>query len=149
MRGLPGIPYAVPFLNIIMLVKQSKNSFIRIYDNGKLGYINNQLTRLDRSYDENGAIFLSELSRCPKDINDIFTNLLSIYSDVDKETLESDFSDFILDLESHKFVVTGDSLEEIEKKDVSFSYSFEKPGKSTYDYTQITKQSVDKTSENF
>lgn len=132
-----------------MLVKQSKNSFIRIYDNGILGYINNQLTRLDRSYDENGAVFLSELSRNPRNINDIISNLLSIYTDVDRKELEDDFSDFIQDLENHQFVITGGSPEELEKKDITFSYSFEKPGKSAYDYTQITKQSVDKTSENF
>ena len=42
-----------------MLIRLSKNSFTRIYDDGTLGYITNQLTRHDRTYTESGAVFLS------------------------------------------------------------------------------------------
>ena len=38
-----------------MLVKQSKNTFIRFFDNK--GYITNQMTRKDRLYNETGADF--------------------------------------------------------------------------------------------
>ena len=53
----------------IMLVRQSKNTFIRVYD--KVGYITNQLTRYDRSYNETGADFLSKISREPQEIEKI------------------------------------------------------------------------------
>lgn len=46
-----------------MLVRLSKNSFVRLYDDGEIGYITNQLTRHDRTYDSVGADFLSVLSR--------------------------------------------------------------------------------------
>ena len=43
-----------------MLVRQSKNSYIRCTD--KYGYINDQLTRQDRVYDEIGALFLKQIT---------------------------------------------------------------------------------------
>lgn len=47
-----------------MLVRQSKNTFIRFFDNK--GYITNQMTRKDRLYNETGADFLRMISREPK-----------------------------------------------------------------------------------
>lgn len=109
-----------------MLVKQSKNAFIRIYDEGNFAYINNQMTRHDRSYDENGAIFLSAISRNPQPIDVIVEKIASIYN-VPQQTLYSDVLDFITELEYHNFVVTGDSIEELENKDITFSYNIENP----------------------
>ena len=56
-----------------MLVRQSKNTFIRSYF-GK-GYISNQLTRFDRIYNETGADFLSEISRTPQNVDSILDRL--------------------------------------------------------------------------
>ncbi len=132
-----------------MFIKQSKNSFIRIYDNGKLGYINNQLTKYDRTYDESGAVFLSQLSRQPKLIDQIVDNLSSIYPDVEKNTLKKDFVEFVNDLVNHLFIVMGDSKEELDKKDISFSYSLENP-KTLIDYfPQHTIQEVKRNTEEY
>ena len=62
-----------------MLVRQSKNTFIRLYDN--VGYITNQLTRYDRSYNETGADFLSKISREPQEIENIILELYNLYGD--------------------------------------------------------------------
>ena len=56
----------------IMLVRQTKNTFIRYYDSK--GYITNQMTRYDRLYNETGADFLHTLSRKAQDINVILAN---------------------------------------------------------------------------
>lgn len=109
-----------------MLVKQSKNAFIRIYDKGKFAYINNQLTRHDRSYDENGACFLSVITRAPQSIDDIVGKIASIYG-VPRQTIYTDVLEFVKELEFHEFVVTGDSVEELEDKDISFSYDIDNP----------------------
>ena len=50
-----------------MFVKLSKNSFVRIYDNGELGYITNQLTRHDAMFTDAGVDFLAALTRYPQD----------------------------------------------------------------------------------
>ena len=106
-----------------MLVRQSKNSFIRIYDNCELGYISNQLTKYDRTYNESGAVFLSQISRQPKDIRTIVDNISSIYSEVDSRTIANDFMSFVEELSESQFVVMGESLEELDQKDLAFSYS--------------------------
>lgn len=109
-----------------MLIRQSKNSFIRIYDNGILGYITNQLTRHDRTYIESGADFLSQITREPKDIESIVADLTKIY-DADIETIRTDFMDLAQDLAYHKFVVVGETTDELDAQDLEFSYANGKP----------------------
>ena len=103
-----------------MLVRQCKNTFIRHYDGE--GYITNQMTRHDRSYNETGSDFLKELSREPKDVEEIVDHLVSIYN-APREELKADFVDFIQDLADHLFVVIGETPKELDAKDLDFSYS--------------------------
>ena len=132
-----------------MLVRQSKNSFIRIYDNCELGYISNQLTKYDRTYNESGAVFLSQISRQPKDVRTIVDSILSIYSEVDSKTIANDFMSFVEELSESQFVVTGESIEELEQKDLTFSYSLNNPKTFTDYYPQKTKQKVKSDTEEF
>ena len=132
-----------------MLVRQSKNSFIRIYDNCELGYISNQLTKYDRTYNESGAVFLSQISRQPKDLKTIVDNISSIYSEVDSNTIANDFMSFIEELSESQFVVMGESLEELDQKDLAFSYSSNSPKTFTDYYPQKTKQKVQRDTEEF
>lgn len=132
-----------------MYIRQSKNSFIRLYDEGKLGYINNQLTMHDRTYNENGADFLAQISRHPKTIEEIVNGLASIYADVDKGIIKNDFIEFARDLADHQFVVMGESEKELEEKDISFCYSMDNPKTFTDYYPQQTKQKTKRDTEVF
>lgn len=131
-----------------MIIRQSKNSFIRIYDEGKIGYINNQLTRHDRTYNESGADFLAQITREPKSVDSIVENLSAIYN-TDKDTLRNDFMEFARDLSDHKFVVMGETIDELEAADLDFSYAMGDPKTLADDFTQDTKQQVDKTTQDF
>lgn len=130
-----------------MLVRQSKNTFIRCTDN--YGYITNQLTYHDRSYDDIGADFLKEINRKPQNVDDIVERLYKNYFDVDIVTLKADFIDFIIDLVDSKFLVVGDSEEEIDKKDIDFSYKLENPKTLAYDFTQNTNQEINENTQDF
>lgn len=131
-----------------MLVRQSKNTFIRIYDN--VGYITNQLTRYDRSYNETGADFLSKISREPKEIEHIIKELLELYGDsVTINKLRSDFNRFVIDLEKCYFLVTGITVEECDKKDIDFSYSLGNMKTKIYDFTQEIEKDVNKSTEDY
>ena len=132
-----------------MLTRQSKNSYIRIYDGGKLGYITNQLTRHDRTYDETGADFLSQISRQPQDVQLLVDNLCKQYEDAKREEVEKDFMDFVNDLVEHKFLVKGDTPEDLDEADLDFSYSMENPKTLADDFTQKTKEQADKTTQEF
>ena len=131
----------------IMLIRQSKNSYIRCTE--RYGYITNQLTRQDRVYNDSGAIFLKQISRKVTSIEEIVGNLATIYSDVDRKDLQQDFLDFAQDLEAAKFIVMGNTFEEVEQKDTSFTYSVEVPFTATDDFSQPTKDRVKENTQEF
>lgn len=131
-----------------MLVRQTKNTFIRFYDDEV--YIMNQMTRYDRVYNETGADFLHEISRTPKNIDVILNNLLELYGDsVSRENLSDDFLSFVNDLENHYFLVTGETDEECNLKDIDFSYSNGILKTDTINFTQETSQQVDEYTSDF
>ncbi len=104
-----------------MLICLAKDSFVRSY--GDIGYITNQLTRQDKIYDVNGKIFLQQITRKPRPVEDIIDSLMEIYVGADYWEIKKDFSEFAGELESEKFVVSGESEEEINAKMPAFSYS--------------------------
>lgn len=109
----------------MIFIRLCKDSFIRRF--GNIGYITNQLTKHDRNYDEIGADFLDAISRVPKQIEKIVEELFVLYKDISREEIFNDFTEFIADLENEKFVVTGYSIEELNKKEPRFSYKLENP----------------------
>ncbi len=130
-----------------MLVRQSKNTFIRTTK--RYGYIINQLTRQDRCYNESGADWLREISRNPRTIDDIINSLLGIYEDVDYEILKSDFMEFANSLAHNKFIVMGETIEELEEKDTDFSYSMDNPKTILDNFYQDTKEIVSENTQEF
>ncbi|MBR1520405.1 MAG: radical SAM protein [Bacteroidaceae bacterium] len=103
-----------------MLLRQSKNSFIRCTEH--YGFITNQLTGQDRTYDEFGADLLRMIMREPQEIGDIVAHLLDYYEGVDSDTLYNDFMEFIEPLVKDSFVVMGDTAEELDSLDLEFDY---------------------------
>ena len=124
-----------------MLVRQCKNTFIRFIE--EEGYITNQMTRHDRTYNETGADFLRVINRKPQDVEDIVNQLQTVYGDsVSRDELKQDFVAFIQDLDKNLFVVTGETPEELDAKDLDFSYSMEDPKTLIDDFTQVTEVPV-------
>lgn len=126
---------------MVILFRQSKNTFIRFWDD--CGYITNQMTRHDRMYNETGADFLHEVNRQPKTIDEAIDHLQTLYGDsVSREKLRADFTAFVEDLAKHLFLVSGETIEELNSKDLSFSYSMENPKTLVDDFSQETTQNV-------
>ena len=118
-----------------MLVRQCKNTFIRFWDG--CGYVTNQMTRQDRMYNETGADFLREISRQPQSIDDILSRLQTLYGDsVSADKLRTDFTAFVEDMTKHLFFVMGETKEELDNKDLDFSYSMENPKTLVEDFSQ-------------
>jgi radical SAM protein with 4Fe4S-binding SPASM domain len=110
----------------------------------------NQMLRHDRIYNETGADFLKEISRKPQDIEEIVLRLHQLYGNsVSLEELRSDFLDFVEDLSEHKFLVLGQSADELDAKDVGFSYDMEYPKTLIDDFSQETKQRVKECTQEF
>ena len=130
-----------------MLLRQSKNTFIRTTD--RYGYITNQLTRHDRTYDSNGADWLREISRTPKNVDDIVDHLMELYVDADREVLRADFTDFCQSLANDNFIVLGETEKELDDKDLTFSYMMDNPKTLAEDYTQHTDETVGENTQDF
>lgn len=123
-----------------MIVRQTKDTFIRRYS--KIGYITNQLTRHDLHFNETGANFLDQISREPKEIDQILNELLAVYQDVSYDELKSDFTEFIRVLENDGFVLIGNTPEELNSKEPSFNYRMENPKTALYDFTNPDKNEI-------
>lgn len=130
-----------------MVVRQSNNTYIRTTD--RYGYITNQLTRHDRSYNETGADYLKELSREPQNVEDIIDRLMTVYSDADRDELRDDFIGFIKDLAADHFLVIGETAEELDAKDQSFTYAVDNPKTLATDFTQQTAEKVSENTQDF
>lgn len=140
-------PKLFTHIDLIMLIQQSKNSFIRTTK--RYGYIINQLTRQDRTYNESGADWLREISREPRDIETIITKLTMLYEDVDVNILRKDFMEFAESLADNGFVVIGNTPEELAMKDASFTYNVAQPKTLKEDFYQDTKEIVHENTRDF
>lgn len=132
-----------------MLVRLSKNSFVRIYDDGAVGYIYNQLTRHDRCYINSGVDLLGALSREPRDQDELINSIINLYPGADPMAVYADMSDMLMSLDLDKFIVRGESISELNDKDVQFSYSMNNPKTLTEDYSQQTDEFVDLSTQTF
>lgn len=123
-----------------MLTRQCKDTFIRKF--GDAGYINNQLTKHDRVYNDVGGVFLDNISRAPKKVESIIKNLHKFFTGVSEDTIRQDFIEFVADLEKDKFVVMGESEEELNQKEPFFSYHMENPKTIVSNFLQPDKHLV-------
>ena len=130
-----------------MLVRQSKNSYIRCSE--KYGYITNQMTRQDRVYNETGALFLRQISRVPTEIDKIVSTLKKSLEGVTLQKLKEDFNSFIKDLEEFRFVVTGMTEQDLNDKDMEFNYANGSPINLIPEYSQETKEFVPDNTQDF
>jgi radical SAM protein with 4Fe4S-binding SPASM domain len=128
-----------------MLYRQKFDTFVRIYDD--VGYITNRSDFGDRVADQSGAVFLKALSRKPKILEAITTEIAESFTDVDIETLMSDVIEFFAILEEDGFIVSGNTAEELDKKDVRFSYSAIEPKTIKKDFTPIMRRAEKGTQE--
>lgn len=130
-----------------MLIRQSKNSFIRVTPH--YGYILNQLTRHDRVYDETGADFLRQINHTPQSVYAIVDNLLQQYEGVDRDTLLADFMEFARSLAHDKFIVMGETPEELDAQDDDFTYAVDNPKTMVNNFYQATDERVSENTQDF
>lgn len=132
-----------------MLVRLSKNSFVRIIGDDDYAYIFNQLTFHDRCYVGAGVDVLKALSRQPQDQDTLANKVITIYPNKNPLEIYADVIDMLSSLARAKFIVRGESEEELDRKDESFSYRMSNPKTLIEDYTQFTDEVVLENTESF
>jgi radical SAM protein with 4Fe4S-binding SPASM domain len=121
------------FGGLIMLYRQKFDTFIRLYDD--VGYITNRSSFSDQVTDKSGAVFLKALSRKPQEFGELVTEISGAYKNPNRAIIEKDALEFYSLLERDGFIVSGKTPEELDWKDVRFSYSELMPKTIREDFT--------------
>lgn len=121
------------------LIRLNKNSFIRQFET--IGYIYNQLSRMDLIVDGIGAVFLNSINRNPTLFNHIINELCVKFPDATRNELNSDFTNFANELSQSGFVILGNNIEELNDKDVSFSFA------NKHQYTEQNDKEIEDTKD--
>jgi radical SAM protein with 4Fe4S-binding SPASM domain len=116
-----------------MLYRQKFDTFIRIYDD--IGYITNRSNFGDQVTDKSGAVFLKALSRKPRELKELAAEIAMAYKNADPAVVEQDVKDFYNLLEADGYIVSGETPEELDRKDIRFSYSELLPKTIRKDFT--------------
>ena len=103
------------------IARLNKHSFARRYEG--IGYLFNELTSADMVLDECGAVFLSEIGRNPVNLAQAAQRIAAQFAAADPAEVENDLRELVVTLERGGFVLTGDTPEEMDRKDLPFSYA--------------------------
>lgn len=103
-----------------MLYRQKIDVFIRIYND--VGYIVNKGSHKSYITDKSGAIFLKAISREPKSLVEIVSEIAESFISVNLDILKKDVVEFLHLLEKEEFLVSGNTIEELNQNDNRFSY---------------------------
>jgi radical SAM protein with 4Fe4S-binding SPASM domain len=115
-----------------MLYRQKYDVFIRHF--GDIGYIVNQAMLSDRVVNASGAVFLDAISREAKDIDSIVSEIASKFYDP-PDGLKEDIISFYKILEDDGFLISGQTIEELDEKDKHFSYQLKGRKTDKRDFT--------------
>ena len=113
------------------VIFRSYESFGYITDNRDFGYRNANHRGKDigdKIISQSGAVFLSALGQTAQELVDIANKIRVHFPSIDTKTIINDASEFYGQLEKDGFVISGETPQECEEKDVRFSYNFFEPG---------------------
>ncbi len=128
-----------------MLYRQKKDTYIRNYDG--LGYITSTVIFNDRIVNESGTIFLCALSRKPQSLDELIDKILPQFTDVDRDTIKKDAEEFYDTLVQDGFIVKGENEEELNVKDIGFTYTAVQPKTIREDFSPTIQRADSDTQE--
>ena len=106
------------------------NSFGYITDNRNFGYkkTNHSESHIgDKILSESGAVFFSVLGKKPQTLDELAKEINKQFANVDIETIKNDAREFYCMLERDGFIVSGETSQKCEEKDIRFSYKSLEP----------------------
>jgi len=117
-----------------MLIRQSKSSFIRHFSG--YSYIENQVTHLQRLYRHKEHDVLMHLNRVPRSVE----GFIKLCNGIEPLFIDT----FLEELISLKFVVVGETKEDLDEKDLKFSHATKKDIETQFSILQLqNKQPLD------
>ncbi len=132
------------------VIFRNYESFGYITDNRNFGYqqANNDGNDIgDKIVSQSGAVFLSVLSEKPQTLDALAKKISAQFTNVGIETIKIDAREFYYLLELDGFIVSGETLQECNGKDSSFSYKDVEPKSEKEDCS--SKKGFDKSTQEF
>lgn len=112
-----------------------RDSFVRPI--GQMGYIYSQLTKHDRTYSEEGQIFLSTLTRSPQSLINLAKKASEAFDGISFNDIVDDVQEFMDSLVQDRFLVSAESEEKCMEMDSHFSYASNPKTLFTYNAQQL------------
>lgn len=112
------------------VIFRNYDSFGYITDNRNFGYkklSDNENHIGDKILSESGAVFFSVLDRKPQTLDELAEKISTQFTDIDIRIIKNDAREFYCILEQDGFIVSGETLQECENKDIRFSYNTSEP----------------------
>lgn len=128
-----------------MLYRQKKDTYIRNYDG--VGYITSTGIFNDRIVNQSGTIFLCALNRTPQTLDELTDKILPQFTGVDRDTIKQDAQEFYETLIQDGFVIKGETEEELNAKDIGFTYNSILPKTAREDFTPTIQRADSDTQE--
>ena len=107
-----------------MLLKLSKNVFVRQY--GEFTYVLERIKCYDQMF-KDAEVFMRWITRTPMEKSEILKNICGVYVGADADEIARDFDEFIAPLIAEKVILAGETPEDLDAQEVSFSYDVENP----------------------
>ena len=107
-----------------MLLKLSKNAFVRQY--GEFTYVLERIKCYDQIF-KDAEVFMRWITRTPMEKSAILKNICGVYVGADADEIARDFDEFITPLIDEKVILAGETAEELDAQEISFSYDIENP----------------------
>jgi len=128
-----------------MLYRQKKDTYIRNYDG--VGYITSTGIFNDRVVNRSGTFFLCALNRTPQTLDELTDKIFPEFTGVDRETIKRDAEEFYETLIQDGFIIKGETEEELNAKDIGFTYNSILPKTAREDFTPTIQRADNDTQE--
>lgn len=117
--------FGLPLEGGFVLYRLKLWTFFTVYSkNGKsIGYFKNFTSYTDKAVDYSGIVFCKELSKEPQTLENLVKNICQSYTDAKAEEVRNDAINFYAELENDGFIVSGETVDELNSKDSGFSFS--------------------------
>ncbi len=128
-----------------MFYRQKKDTYIRNYDG--VGYITSTGIFNDRCTNASGTVFLCALNRVPQTLDELVDKIMPQFVDAERDVIKKDAEVFYEKLVEDGFIIKGETIEELNAKDVGFTYKTVEPKTIKKDFTPTIQRADNSTQE--
>jgi radical SAM protein with 4Fe4S-binding SPASM domain len=130
-----------------MLFRQKLDTFIRHY--GDIGYVINKGNVTDMVVNASGSVFLSALSRTAQSLDDLIAAIVPHFAGAEPLSIKDDVLAFYKMLEDDGFIISGETNDELNRKDPGFSYKNMKSNAKGHEKKVPVILRAEESSQNF